>query len=421
MLRAARPATTTPGRSRDRRFRAGVPGLPARLPSSWLIEVMLVAPSPRHMHMVEASKDEAQLAVRLYNDPTEPRSFEGFVVHIHLAWLYLLHAEFERDGVDYRCWRKVGRARRLDKVDGEPKRWDLSKSVRERWIDAKQPVRANLDFFISLRNKIEHRYARQQQALGAVVGGQAQALLLNYEEELTTKFGSCVSLATRLRFPVFIGSFTSEGEQTLRRLRKSLPTTLRTFIAEYEAGLDDRVTNDPRYELRLRVLQELAPKDPDALAVQYTRYDDLTEEQRETVEAIGRKGHVIVRERKRDVVGHGLKKPKQVVAEVAASIPFDFTMGHFTKAWRLHKIRQPAGVEHAERTLEQYCLYDERHEDYGYKQAYINKLIRECSTEAGFREYLKVAPKDKVTGKWVGEPPLSATPPWKRRPPDDEQ
>jgi hypothetical protein len=85
------------------------------------------------------------------------------------------------------------------------------KSVRERWIDAKQPVRANLDFFISLRNKIEHRYARQQQALGAVVGGQAQALLLNYEEELTTKFGSCVSLATRLRFPVFIGSFTTRG------------------------------------------------------------------------------------------------------------------------------------------------------------------------------------------------------------------
>jgi len=37
--------------------------------------------------MVDASRDEAQLAVRLYNDPAEARSFEGFVVHMHLAWL----------------------------------------------------------------------------------------------------------------------------------------------------------------------------------------------------------------------------------------------------------------------------------------------------------------------------------------------
>jgi hypothetical protein len=162
-----------------------------------------MAPPPRYMQMVDVSKDEAQLAVRLYNDPSEPRGFEGFVVHMHLAWLYLLQAEFHRDGVDYRYWRKVGRARRLDKVDGEPKRWDLARSVQERWIDAKQPVRANLDFFISLRNKIEHRYSRQQQALAAVVSGQAQALLLNYEEELTSQFGSHASLATRLRFPVF--------------------------------------------------------------------------------------------------------------------------------------------------------------------------------------------------------------------------
>jgi hypothetical protein len=51
-----------------------------------------MAPPARHTHMVEASKDEAVLAVRLYNDPSEARSFEGFVVHMHLAWLYLLHA-----------------------------------------------------------------------------------------------------------------------------------------------------------------------------------------------------------------------------------------------------------------------------------------------------------------------------------------
>ena len=103
-----------------------------------------------------------------------------------------------------------------------------------RWPNEKDAVRANLGFFIGLRNKIEHRYARHQEALTAAVGGHAQALLFNYEEELSGQFGVDSSLATRLRFPVFIGSFTDEGERTLRRFvlssrppcgRSSLTTT----------------------------------------------------------------------------------------------------------------------------------------------------------------------------------------------------
>ncbi|MGK3206803.1 DUF3644 domain-containing protein [Amycolatopsis sp. MEPSY49] len=369
--------------------------------------------------MVDASRDEAQLAVRLYNDPSEIRSFEGFVVHMHLAWLYLLHAELTRDQVDFRYWRTHGRTRRIERIDGEPKRWDLATCVRHHWPDGDSPVRANLEFFIALRNKIEHRYAREQQALSAAVGGQSQALLLNYEEELTNSFGVSSSLATRLRFPVFIGSFTDEGERTLRRLRAQLPVQLRTFLAAYDAGLDESVARDPRYDFRLRVLQELAPKDPDALAVQFTRYDDLTEEQRASVEAIGRKGYVVVREQKRSVVGHGLLKPTEAAKAVQDGIPFFFSTALFTKAWKKLRVRPPVGDPHPERTDDKYCLYDERHADYGYTQAYIAKLVRECRSEAGFRALVETAPKDKVSGEWVGPPPLSATPPWRRtRPPE---
>ena len=145
------------------------------------------------------------------------------MVHMHLAWLYVLHAELTRDGVDYRYWSQQGRSRRLERVDDEPKRWELTKCVRYRWPNEKDPVTANLMFFVGLRNKFEHRYARQQESLTTVVSGQVQALLLNYEEELTSQFGVGSSLATRLRFPVFIRSFTDEGERTLRRLRAQLP------------------------------------------------------------------------------------------------------------------------------------------------------------------------------------------------------
>jgi uncharacterized protein DUF3644 len=80
---------------------------------------------------------------------------------MHLAWLYLLHAELTRAGVNFRYWTTVGKVRRLIKVDGEPKQWELTRCVEERWPNEKEPVRANLGFFIGLRNKIEHRYARQ--------------------------------------------------------------------------------------------------------------------------------------------------------------------------------------------------------------------------------------------------------------------
>jgi hypothetical protein len=251
----------------------------------------------RWKSMVGASTDEACLAVRLYNDPAERRSFEAFVVHMHMAWLYLLHAELTREDIDYR-YRDPNNPRRLVKVDGEPRRWELGKCVSERLRDG-DPVRANLEFFIALRNRIEHRYARHQETLALAVAGHCQAQLINYEQRVTSRFGTDQSLATRLRFPVFVGTFTEEGEQALLRLRAALPKNLQRFIAEYHAGLDPATANDSRFDFRLRVTLELAARDPDATAIQFTRYDDMTPEQRATVEEMGKTGQVIVREQKR--------------------------------------------------------------------------------------------------------------------------
>jgi hypothetical protein len=345
----------------------------------------------RHQPMISASRAEARLASRLYNDPAEERAFEAFVVHMHLAYLYLLHAIMTRDGIDFR-YRRRDNPRLFERIDGEPKCWELAKCVAEHW-DVDSPVRRNVEFFIGLRNKIEHRYAsRADLALTAALGGHAQALLLNYEQELVGQFGAQVSLATDLRFPVFIGSFTNAGEATLRRLRKSLPAPLRRFIAKYEAGLPSNVVDDQRYEFRMRVVNELAPRDPDALAMQYTRFDDLSDEQREVVEQLGRKGFVVVREQRRGVVNHELFKPRQVVAEVGKKIPFTFNMAHFIAAWKALKVRPESASRNPDRTDERYCLYDSLHKDYGYTAAYVKKLVRELGTEIGWRSLLGSEP-----------------------------
>jgi hypothetical protein len=161
----------------------------------------------------------------------------------------------------------------------------------------KDPVRANLGFFIGLRNKVEHRYARHHGAM-AVAVGRSPGLPPQLREELTAQLVSrppwppdCV--------PGFIRSFTEDVEKALQRSRSRLPAALRTFIADYDAGLEDSITSDSRYERRLRVLQDLTPKtDPDALAIKFTSFDDLTAEERRAVEGIGRQGFVAVREQR---------------------------------------------------------------------------------------------------------------------------
>lgn len=349
---------------------------------------------PRWQTTLDASVEEACLAVRLYNDASEGRSFQGFVIHMHLAWLYLLRAEFVRDGVDFRYWDKRYR-RRLVRVDGEPKCWELERSMKERWLDESDPVRANLDLFIRLRNRLEHRHAHTDAALMLYLSGHAHALLLNFEEELTSQFGDDQTLALRLRIPLFVGTFSSRGEQALRRFRKSLPADLQGFVTAYESGLGEKVVADYRYEFRLRAMIELAPKDPDAVAVQFTHFDDMTATERDAVEEMGRKGQVIVRDRRQPVSGLGRVMPKRAAVLVQEGIPYLFHLNHFAGAWRRLKVRPSAGDSHPDRTNPDFCEYDEPERSYRYTQAYVKHLIKRCSSPEGFEETTGISPRLK--------------------------
>lgn len=353
-----------------------------------------MAPRPKWHATLIAARHEAVLAVHLYNDAGEPRSFEGFVVHMHMAWLYLLHARFTRDGIEFR-YRDRLRPRRFVKVDGEYKRWELSRCVEERWSDPEEPTRKNIEFFIALRNRVEHRHTSADANLKLSVAGHAQAHLLNFEEELVATFGQEHSLATTLRFPIFVGSFTTEGTEALVRLRSKLPADLRRFIAEFHDGLSDELARDSRFELRLRVVLEQVQRDAEALAIQFTRWDDLTDEQRKLVEELGRRGQTIVREQKRSVVGHGLLRPQEAERQVADAVPFEFNSNHFLRARQVKKIRPPSGDAHPERTDERYCIYDEFSRSYGYTAAWVKYLIKKCTTEQGFRDATGREPKAK--------------------------
>jgi len=218
------------------------------------------------------------------------------------------------------------------------------------------------------------------------LSGHAHALLINFEQELTSQFGADQTLATRLRIPLFVGTFSPQGEQALRDFRKTLPADLQGFLTDFESGLDEGIVTDPKFEFRLRATVELAPRDPDAIAVQFTHFDDMTAAQREAVEEMGKKGQVVVRDRKQPVSGLGRLMPKPAAAEVEAGIPYIFNVNHFTAAWKRLKVRPAADSGNPHRTNPDFCEYDEPTKSYRYTRAYVKHLIKRCGSEAGFRE-----------------------------------
>lgn len=341
-----------------------------------------MAPLTRWRRMLDASREEAVLAVKLFNDPTGERSLEAFVVHMHLAWLYLLQAEWTKAGMDYRV-PNPARKGWFKKIDGEHQTPSLEWFVKEKWNDG-SAVRANLEFFVRLRNKIEHRHSGSNDALSTVISGQCHALLLNYEEGIVSVGGQRDSLATVLRFPVFVGGFTDHGKDSIVKLTNSLPADLRTFLADYDKSLNNAVSRDPGYCLRLSVVLEKGNRKGD-LSMQYLKMDDMDEEARKVLEDAAAKGVMITHTKQVQIANLGLLKAGTMKDNVAAALPYVFNMSHFTAAYKIGKFRPPNGAPNPHETREDFAIYDEAHNDYTYTPAYQKYLIKKCATVSGFK------------------------------------
>ncbi|AUH70549.1 MULTISPECIES: DUF3644 domain-containing protein [Gordonia] len=345
--------------------------------------------------LLKASQQEALLAVSLFNDPGRERSLEGFIIHMHIAWLYAFQAKWMRAGENYHVL-KSEKPLRYKRINDERMSQPLEWFVRQEHPTDQSVVRANLEFFIALRNKIEHRHTGTDDALATIVNGECHSMLLNYEEFVTGFAGKKYSLAHRLHFPVFIGGFTDQGKSDLLKLTQTLPKDLRTFLAEYDAGLSDAVSRDPRYCMRLTILLESGNRKGD-LSLQFVNYDDLTEEERVTAEEIANKrGYVITKQKTRPVSNDDKYRPGAVAAKVAAEIPFHFAPSHeMAAAWRKNHWRPPKGTGDPRNTRSDFCVYDSAHGDYLYTEVCVKWLIKKCKTEAGFREATGLTPRPK--------------------------
>ena len=147
---------------------------------------------------LEKCKSATLAAVEAYNRPGPRFRTEQFLVMIIIAWTALFHAIYFKRGK--RPWYRKrnsgsGTAVRYQKVDGDPKHWDLSECIRQFYGSDYSPERQNLEFLLGLRNKIEHRYLPE---LDPSLYGECQAALLNLEDLIVSNFGKKHALMEQL-------------------------------------------------------------------------------------------------------------------------------------------------------------------------------------------------------------------------------
>lgn len=356
-----------------------------------------MAPRPPWHHTMQEARRQACLAIDFYNRPGERRSYLDFVVHMHLAWQNLLHADRMRrnESIFYR--EKNGRYAK--NPDGTRKTWDLAQCLKHEFTDA-DPVRQNVAFFIGLRNKIEHRF---QDAFMATTGPHAHAYVINFESELVKRFGKTYSLAAELRFPVFVQALTPESVDVHNKLRKKLPKAAQSYISQFEADLDPAVAGSQKFVYRVQLTPIKGPKSDADMAVTFVSQADLTEAEVEELKKEGKAGTVFVSEKQREVGLLDKMLPKAAAQAVEDQIPFEFRTNHFARTWNKLKVRPDGQSKHPERTVSHYCVYVEAIKQHLYTPAYVQKLVELLSSEEGYKATVGSTPRRKVSALPVGQ------------------
>jgi hypothetical protein len=178
-------------------------------------------------------------AVHTFNGAGLTFRAELFIVSAIIAWTYLMHAWFKREGIDYRYPEKT--------KQGADKFWELGKCVRNARCPLSTGTVKNLEFLLELRHEIEHQSTNR---IDDAVGGEMQACCINFNDALRELFGPQYGLERRLPIALQFVSF-GRDQRLLLKKQSGLPPHVSSFISAFEHGLTDDELADPAFRMRV--------------------------------------------------------------------------------------------------------------------------------------------------------------------------
>lgn len=319
---------------------------------------------------LEASIDSALLAVEVYNKPRTAFRSEAYVALMVMAWTRLFHAHFHATIGDRYYYKKKGR---YELIDGERKAWELGTCIKK-YGKLHAPVEKNLLFFIGLRNKIEHRHIDKRE-VDAMIFGECQALLYNYENLLIALFGAQYALNEALVYSLQFSHLRTPSQEKASKaaLSKDL-SDVAGYIEKYRMTLDDAEYDSQEYSIKLLQVPKISNTNRADAAIEFVKWDELSEEDRSAYEQIA----VIIKDKRVTVSAANVKrlKPSTVIEQVNKHLGQKaLTQNLHVVLYKLFKVRPPNGADDPFDTNVEYCLYDETHDDYVYQDAWVSFLV----------------------------------------------
>ena len=184
--------------------------------------------------LLSKSREAALNAMQTFNNPLTAFKAETFIVLMVIAWTYLLHTHYRREGVEYRYYTvKEGSKRRtFDRTkSGAFKYWELERCLNEKKCPLDTPTKGNLRFLIGLRHEIEHHGSAGSDER---FSGRYLACCLNYERYICELFGERYSLGSMAAFTLQFRdlSLNAASEEAVAPLPSNVAKYLRDFDAE---------------------------------------------------------------------------------------------------------------------------------------------------------------------------------------------
>lgn len=335
-------------------------------------------------NLLNKSKDSALLAVEIYNKPRVAFRSYGYIVLMQIAWASLLHAIFEKQGIKY--FYKKNKVR-YEKVSGDKKSWDLTKCVKEYYKNSNSPERKNLEFFIGIRDKIEHRFLPE---IDNDIFGECQAMLINYESLLAKEFGEKESINENLVFSLQFSKVLHETQKNIEKIKKTAEyKTVSSFISDYRKALKKNILSSLNYNFRVYLIPKIANhKNSSDFALEFIKFDPANPKE------VDKFSHLIAAIKEKQVPMEGYtagKVAKKVYEALKDKMPanwkFNASSQH-VRCWKYYNVRPANNSQNPKKTNSKYCFYDPTFNQYGYTEAWIKFLINNLPDKKRYKKIM---------------------------------
>ncbi len=290
-------------------------------------------------------------AVHTFNSGSLTFRTELFIVTAIIAWTYLLHAWFKREGIDYRHTKNQNGQKVVIKTpSGAEKFWELGQCLKHVRCPIEQGTKDNLTFLLELRHEIEHRSTNR---IDDAVSAKLQACCINFNDVIKVLFGAQYALERRLPIALQFVTFSPDQRSILKRA-SGLPPNVETMMGDFERDMTPEQQADPRYAFRVFMVNRTANRASSA---------DLAVEIVPPESEISEKFNIALKE-----VEKKKYLPGEIVNQMKAEGWCRFTMHSHTKLWKRLGGKNPAKGYGAVAVGKTWCWYE----------TWLNRVREEC-------------------------------------------